>query len=138
MKGKKTSNTPGDGPSEPTLTRHVRPEESPISPKPGPRETSAPKTEKRSQIITKKLSFSIIRQPTPLQKEIPKVTSPILQIKAKDYNFVFDGNEVEKSTKRVETAAEIKEPSGDDIARHIIFMSASEEVKETIEAKKRL
>ncbi|MBW0590150.1 hypothetical protein O181_129865 [Austropuccinia psidii MF-1] len=46
-KGKRreqTSYTPGASPSEPTLPRHVRPEDSPISPTPGPRETSTPRT----------------------------------------------------------------------------------------------
>ncbi|MBW0589877.1 hypothetical protein O181_129592 [Austropuccinia psidii MF-1] len=35
----KTSYTPGASPSETTLPRHVRPEDSPISPTPGPRAT---------------------------------------------------------------------------------------------------
>ncbi|MBW0575559.1 hypothetical protein O181_115274 [Austropuccinia psidii MF-1] len=65
--------------------------------------------------------------------EIPKVTSPIVKIRAKDYNVVFDGNEVEKFIKRVEAAAEIEGASGEDIARQVIFISASEEVKEKIE-----
>ncbi|MBW0564902.1 hypothetical protein O181_104617 [Austropuccinia psidii MF-1] len=95
-KGKRreqTSYTPGASPSEPTLPRHVRPEDSPISPTPGPRATSTPKTEQRSQSIKEK-----------------------------------------KFIKRVEAAAEIEGASGEDIARQVIFMSASEEVKEKIEA----
>ncbi|MBW0515662.1 hypothetical protein O181_055377 [Austropuccinia psidii MF-1] len=41
---KSTSFTPGASPSEPTLPRHVRHEESPSSPTPGPRATSTPET----------------------------------------------------------------------------------------------
>ncbi|MBW0526954.1 hypothetical protein O181_066669 [Austropuccinia psidii MF-1] len=44
-----TSFTPGASPSEPTLPRHVRPSEAPISPKPRPRATSTPGTESRPQ-----------------------------------------------------------------------------------------
>ncbi|MBW0504492.1 hypothetical protein O181_044207 [Austropuccinia psidii MF-1] len=128
----KTSYTPGASLSEPTLPRHVRPEYSPISPTPGPRATSTPKTEQRSQSIPKKVSFSTSNHPSPLQKEIPKVTSPIVKIRAKDYNIFFDGNEVEKFIKRVEAAAEIEGASEEDIARQVIFMSASEEVKEKL------
>ncbi|MBW0543019.1 hypothetical protein O181_082734 [Austropuccinia psidii MF-1] len=128
------SYTPGASPSEPTLPRHVRPEDSPISPTPGPRATSTPKTEQRSQSIPKKVFLTTPNHPSILQKEIPKVTSPIVKIRATDCNIVFDGNEVEKFIKRVEAEAEIEGASGEDIARQVIFMSASEEVKEKIEA----
>ncbi|MBW0527485.1 hypothetical protein O181_067200 [Austropuccinia psidii MF-1] len=101
----KTFYTPGDSPSEPTLPRHVMPEDSPISPTPGPRATSTPKTKQKSQSMPKKVFLSTPKHPSPLQKEIPKVTSPIVKIRAKDYKLVFDGNEVEKSMKRVEAAA---------------------------------
>ncbi|MBW0568889.1 hypothetical protein O181_108604 [Austropuccinia psidii MF-1] len=109
-KGKRreqTSYTPGASPSEPSLPRHVRPEDSPISPTPGPGATSTPKTEQTSQIIPKKLFLSTPNHPIPLQNEIPK---------------------------RVEAAAEIEGASGEYIARKVIFMSASEEAKEKIEA----
>ncbi|MBW0571091.1 hypothetical protein O181_110806 [Austropuccinia psidii MF-1] len=94
-----TAYTPEASPSEPTLPRHVRPEESSISPTPGPRATSTPKTEQRSQSIPKKVFLTTPNYPTPLQKEIPKVTSAIVKIRAKEYNLVFDGNEVEKFIK---------------------------------------
>ncbi|MBW0583603.1 hypothetical protein O181_123318 [Austropuccinia psidii MF-1] len=129
----KTSYTLGASPTEPTLPRHVKPEDSPISPTPGPRETSTPKTEQRSQSIPKKFFLTTPNHPSRLQKEIPKVTSPIVKIRAKDYNLVFDGNEVEQFIKRVEAAAEIEGFSGEDMTRQVIFMSASEEVKEKIE-----
>ncbi|MBW0517833.1 hypothetical protein O181_057548 [Austropuccinia psidii MF-1] len=47
-KGKRresASYTPGASPNEPSLPRHVRLEESPISPTPGPRSNSNPATE---------------------------------------------------------------------------------------------
>ncbi|MBW0592624.1 hypothetical protein O181_132339 [Austropuccinia psidii MF-1] len=136
-KGKRREQTfykPGASPTEPTLPRHVRPEDSPISPTPVPRTTSTSKTEQRSPTITKKVFLTTPNHSSSLQKEIPKVTSPIVKIRAKDYILVFDGNEVEKFIKRVEEAAEIEGASGEDIARKVIFMSASEEVKEKIEA----
>ncbi|MBW0587883.1 hypothetical protein O181_127598 [Austropuccinia psidii MF-1] len=111
-----------------------RPEYSPKSPTPGPRGTSTPKTEQRLQIIPKKVFLSTPKYPSPLQKETPKVTFPIFRIRAKDYNLVFDGNEVEKFIKRVETEAEIEGASGEDIARQLLFMSASEELEGKIEA----
>ncbi|MBW0510054.1 hypothetical protein O181_049769 [Austropuccinia psidii MF-1] len=129
-----TSYTPGASPSEPSLPRHVRPEDSPISPTPGPRATSTPKKEQRSQSIPKKVSLTTPNHPCPLQKEIPKATSPIVKIRVKDYNLVFDSNEVENFIKRVEEEAEIEGASGEDIARQDISMSASEEGKEKIEA----
>ncbi|MBW0498731.1 hypothetical protein O181_038446 [Austropuccinia psidii MF-1] len=55
-------------------------------------------------------------------------------IRAKDYNIVFDGNEVETYIKRMEAAAEIEGASGEEIATQVIFMSAFEEVKAKIEA----
>ncbi|MBW0532625.1 hypothetical protein O181_072340 [Austropuccinia psidii MF-1] len=128
----KTSYTPGASPSEPTLPRHVRPEDSPISPTPSPRATSTPKTAQISQGIPIEVFWSIPSHLSPLQKEIPKVNSPIFKIRAKYYNFVFDGNEVEKFIKRIEAAAEIEGANGEDIAMKVIFMSVAEAVKEKI------
>ncbi|MBW0576478.1 hypothetical protein O181_116193 [Austropuccinia psidii MF-1] len=103
-----TSYTPGAIPSEPTLPRHVMPEDSPLSPTPGPRATSTPNTEQRSQSIPKKVFLTTPNHPSPF--------------------------EVEKFIKRVETEAEIEGASGEDIARQVISMSISEEGKEKIEA----
>ncbi|MBW0487010.1 hypothetical protein O181_026725 [Austropuccinia psidii MF-1] len=103
-----TSYTPGASPSEPMLPRHFRPEYSPISPTPGPRATSTPKTEKRSQSIPKKVSLTTPKHPSPLKKEIPKIMG---------------------------AEAEIEVASWEYIARQVIFISASEEVKEKMEAK---
>ncbi|MBW0569063.1 hypothetical protein O181_108778 [Austropuccinia psidii MF-1] len=95
-RGEQRSYTSGASPSEPTFPRHVRPEDSPISPTLGPRATSTPKKEQRSHSIPKKVFLATQNHPSPLQKEIPKVTSPIFKIRAKEYNLVFDRNEVEK------------------------------------------
>ncbi|MBW0476388.1 hypothetical protein O181_016103 [Austropuccinia psidii MF-1] len=108
--------TPGASPGEYTLPRHFRPEDSPILPTPGPRATSTPKTEKRSQSVPNKVYSSTPNHPSPLQQEIPEITSPIVKIRAKDYNHVFDGNEVENLS-RVKEAAIIERASREDIGR---------------------
>ncbi|MBW0498224.1 hypothetical protein O181_037939 [Austropuccinia psidii MF-1] len=136
-KGKRrgsTSYTPGGSPSEPTLPSHVRPEESPSSPTPGPRATSTPSTEARAQYIPRSVFVSTHTHPSPLQKEITRVEKPVAKIRAKDYNVIFYENEVEKIIKRVDAAAEIEGASGEYIARQFIFISASEGVKEKIES----
>ncbi|MBW0588259.1 hypothetical protein O181_127974 [Austropuccinia psidii MF-1] len=74
-KGKRrgsTSYTPGASPSEPSLPRHVRPEESPISPTPGPRATSTPATESRPSNIPRRVFVSTPTNPSPLQQAIPR------------------------------------------------------------------
>ncbi|MBW0508978.1 hypothetical protein O181_048693 [Austropuccinia psidii MF-1] len=93
-----------------------------------------PKQNKDHKVSQRKCFLSTPNHPSPLQKEIPKVTSPIVKRRAKDYNLVFDGNEVEKFIKRVEASAETEGASGEAIAREVIFISSSEEVKEKIEA----
>ncbi|MBW0558987.1 hypothetical protein O181_098702 [Austropuccinia psidii MF-1] len=115
-KGKRreqTSYIPGAIPSEPILPRHVRPEASPISP--GSREPSTPKTEERSQSIQKNIVFFTPDPQIPLPDKICKVTSPIFEIRAKDYNVDFAGNELEKFIKRVEAATEFEGASREDI-----------------------
>ncbi|MBW0489759.1 hypothetical protein O181_029474 [Austropuccinia psidii MF-1] len=70
-KGKRiqsTSFTLGASPSEPTLPRHVRPEESQSSPTPGPRATSTPEKEQRPQANQRREFFSTPTNPSPLQK----------------------------------------------------------------------
>ncbi|MBW0547627.1 hypothetical protein O181_087342 [Austropuccinia psidii MF-1] len=93
-KGKRrqsTSFTPGASPSEPTLPRHLRPEESPLSPKPGPRETSTPETEQRPQTHQRRAFFSTPKNPSPLQHQTFRQERPVVKIKAKDYNLNFNG-----------------------------------------------
>ncbi|MBW0555717.1 hypothetical protein O181_095432 [Austropuccinia psidii MF-1] len=74
-KGKRrqsTSFTPGASPNEPSLPRHVRPEESPISQTPGPRATSTPATESRPPNTPRRVFVSTPTNPSPLQQEIPR------------------------------------------------------------------
>ncbi|MBW0589889.1 hypothetical protein O181_129604 [Austropuccinia psidii MF-1] len=68
----KTSYTPGASPSEPSLPRHVRPEESTISPTPVPRAKSTPATESRPSNIAKRVLVLTPTNPSPLQQEIPR------------------------------------------------------------------
>ncbi|MBW0553946.1 hypothetical protein O181_093661 [Austropuccinia psidii MF-1] len=86
-KGKRreqASYTPGASPSEPTLPRHVGPEDSPISPTPGPRETSTPATDPRTQHIPRIDFVTTTDNPGPLQQKVPLQEIPVVKIKAKD------------------------------------------------------
>ncbi|MBW0576699.1 hypothetical protein O181_116414 [Austropuccinia psidii MF-1] len=105
---KQTSYTHGASPIEPTLPRHVRPEDSPISPKPGPRETSSPETEPRTQSIPRRVFVTIPNNPLPLQQKAPRQERPVVQIKVKYYNLNFDGEEVENFIKKVEIIEQIE------------------------------
>ncbi|MBW0561646.1 hypothetical protein O181_101361 [Austropuccinia psidii MF-1] len=86
-KGKNRSSiahTPGGSPSEPSLPRHVRPEESPSSLTPGPRATSTPATEARTQSIPRRVFVSTPTHPSPLNQGIPRVEKPVVKIRYKD------------------------------------------------------
>ncbi|MBW0590787.1 hypothetical protein O181_130502 [Austropuccinia psidii MF-1] len=96
-----TSYTPGDSPNEPSLPRHVRPEESPISPKPRPRATSTPAIESRPSNIPRRVFVLTPTHPSPLQQEIPRKERSVVKIKAKNYNLNFNGEEVEKFIKKL-------------------------------------
>ncbi|MBW0527418.1 hypothetical protein O181_067133 [Austropuccinia psidii MF-1] len=61
-----TPYTPGASPSESTLPRHVRPEDSQISPTPGPRATSTTATEPRTQNISRRGFVTTPNNPSPL------------------------------------------------------------------------
>ncbi|MBW0523436.1 hypothetical protein O181_063151 [Austropuccinia psidii MF-1] len=74
-----------------------------------------PKQKKDHIVSQRKYFLTTPNHPSPSKMEIPKVTFPIAKIRAKDYNLVFDGNEVEKFIKRVEAEAEIEGASGEDI-----------------------
>ncbi|MBW0486911.1 hypothetical protein O181_026626 [Austropuccinia psidii MF-1] len=103
-KGKRresTSYTPGASPNEPSLPRHVRPEESPISPTPGPRETSTPATESRPSNITRRFFVSTPTHPSPLKQEIPRKERSLVRVKAKNYNLNFNGEQAEKFIKKM-------------------------------------
>ncbi|MBW0468620.1 hypothetical protein O181_008335 [Austropuccinia psidii MF-1] len=71
-KGKRreqSSYTPGASPSELTLPRHVRTEDSPVYPTPGPRATSNPATEARAQDISRTIFVTTPNNPCPLQQK---------------------------------------------------------------------
>ncbi|MBW0480351.1 hypothetical protein O181_020066 [Austropuccinia psidii MF-1] len=59
--------------------------------------------------------------------------TPIVKIRAKDYNPWFDGREVERFIKKVENIAEIVGASGREIARKISFWTKDEEISYHIE-----
>ncbi|MBW0567153.1 hypothetical protein O181_106868 [Austropuccinia psidii MF-1] len=123
-KGKRrvsTSYTPGGSPSEPTLPRHVRPEESPSSPTPGPRATSTPATEPRPQTHQMRAFISTPTNPSPLQNQILRQERPFFKIKAKDYDLNFNGEEVEKFISKVERIAQIEGAREEDLAMHMAF-----------------
>ncbi|MBW0527179.1 hypothetical protein O181_066894 [Austropuccinia psidii MF-1] len=93
-KGNRTESTsyiPGAGTNEPSLPRHVRPEESPISPPPGPRAISTPATESRPPNTPRRGFVSTPAHPSPLQQQIPRKEISVVKIKAKNYNLNFKG-----------------------------------------------
>ncbi|MBW0549362.1 hypothetical protein O181_089077 [Austropuccinia psidii MF-1] len=132
-KNKSSSYTPQNSPLEEqtTLPRSFRPHGSP-SPYPRTMSTSTPYTEKRHSTLPRR--FNIPAQiPTPFHQEIPRNTTPIVKIRAKDYNLWFDGKDVERVIKKVENIAEMEGESGRDIAMQIEFWTKDEEISYHIE-----
>ncbi|MBW0507372.1 hypothetical protein O181_047087 [Austropuccinia psidii MF-1] len=85
-KGKRRSSTtytPGVSPSEPSLPRNFRPEESTLIPTPGPRATSTPATDARNTSIPRRVFVSTPTHPSPLYQEITRVEKPVVKIRAK-------------------------------------------------------
>ncbi|MBW0573611.1 hypothetical protein O181_113326 [Austropuccinia psidii MF-1] len=136
-KGKRrgsTSYTPGASPSEPSLPRHFRPEESPISPTPVPRETSTPATESRPSNIPRIVFVLTPTHPSPLQQEIPRKERSVVKIKAKNSNLNFNGEEVEKFIKKIERIAQIEGATEEDLAMQMAFWTTDSKISDTIEA----
>ncbi|MBW0594191.1 hypothetical protein O181_133906, partial [Austropuccinia psidii MF-1] len=136
-KGKRresTSYTPGASPNEYSLPRHVRPEESPISPTPGPRATSTPATESRPSNIPRKVFVSTPTHPSPLQQEIPRIETSVVNVKAKNYNLNFNGEEVEKFFKKIERIPQIEGATEEDLAMQMAFRTTDSKISDTIEA----
>ncbi|MBW0578875.1 hypothetical protein O181_118590 [Austropuccinia psidii MF-1] len=135
MEGKKKSSsyTTQNSPLEEqtTLPRSFRQHGS-SSPYPRPLATSTPYTEQRPNTLPRRVNISS-QIPTPLHQEIPRNTTPIVKIRAKDYNLWFDGKDVERFIKKVENIAEIEGASGRDIARQIAFWTKDEEISYHIE-----
>ncbi|MBW0504431.1 hypothetical protein O181_044146 [Austropuccinia psidii MF-1] len=61
--------------------------------------TSTPYTEQRQSTLPRRVNISS-QMPTPLHQEIPRNTTPIVKIRAKDYNLWFDGKDVERFIKQ--------------------------------------
>ncbi|MBW0553819.1 hypothetical protein O181_093534 [Austropuccinia psidii MF-1] len=97
-----TSFTPGASPSEPSLCRHVRPEESPISPTAPPRATSTPATDSRPSNFPRRDFVSTPTNPSELQEDIPRNKRSVVRIKAKNFDLNFNGQEVETFIKKIE------------------------------------
>ncbi|MBW0567841.1 hypothetical protein O181_107556 [Austropuccinia psidii MF-1] len=127
-------NTPGNSPSESTLPRHIRPEDSPISPTPGPRATSTPETNPRINNIPRRAFVSTPNNPSPLQQQVLKQERPVVKIKAKDYNLNFNGEEVEKFIKKVERIAQIEGATDEDLAMQMAFWTTDPRISDAIEA----
>ncbi|MBW0592979.1 hypothetical protein O181_132694 [Austropuccinia psidii MF-1] len=94
--------------------------------------TSTPYTEQRPSTLPRRVNISS-QIPTPLHQEIPRNSTPIVKIRAKDYNLWFDGKDVERFIKKVENIAEIEGASGRDISRQIAFWTKDEEISYHIE-----
>ncbi|MBW0581490.1 hypothetical protein O181_121205, partial [Austropuccinia psidii MF-1] len=124
-----TSFPPGASPSEPSLPKHVRPEESPISPTPGPRAT-----ESRPSNIPRRVFVSTPTNPSPLQQEIPRKERSVVKSKAKNYNLNFNGQEVEKSIKKIEKIAQIEGETEEDLAMQMEFWTTYSKISDAIEA----
>ncbi|MBW0557222.1 hypothetical protein O181_096937 [Austropuccinia psidii MF-1] len=131
---KSTSFTPGASPSEPSLPRHVRPEESPISPTPGPRATSTPAKESRQSNTPRRVFVSSPKNPSPLQQEIPRKERSVVKIKAKNYNLNFNGEEVEKFIKKIERIAQIEGATEEDQAMQMAFCTTDSKISDAIAA----
>ncbi|MBW0490745.1 hypothetical protein O181_030460 [Austropuccinia psidii MF-1] len=121
-------------PSEPTLTRHVRPEESPSSPTTGPRDPSTPATEPRPQNHQRRAFLTTPTNPSPLQHQVLRQERPVVLIKAKDYNLNFKGEEVERFFRKLERIAQIEGAREEDLAMRMAFWTTDSKLSDAIEA----
>ncbi|MBW0583293.1 hypothetical protein O181_123008 [Austropuccinia psidii MF-1] len=127
-------NTPGNSPSEPTLPRNIRPEDSPISPTPGPRATSTPETNPRINNIPRRAFVSTPNNPSPLQQKLLKKERPVVKIKAKYYNLNYNGEEVEKCIKKAKRIAQIEGETDEDLAMQMAFWITDPRISDDLEA----
>ncbi|MBW0495886.1 hypothetical protein O181_035601 [Austropuccinia psidii MF-1] len=88
--------------------------------------TSKPYTEQRQSTLPRRENISA-QIPTPLPQEIPINTTPIVKIRAKDYNLWFDGKDVEIFINKIELESER------DLARKGAFCPKDEEISYHIE-----
>ncbi|MBW0500417.1 hypothetical protein O181_040132 [Austropuccinia psidii MF-1] len=115
------SSTPAGSPSEPTSPRHVRPEESPSSSTPGPRDKSPPETEPRPKPHQRRVFSSTPTNPSPLQHQILREERPVVKIKGKDHNLSSNGEKVEKFIRKFERIAQIQGSREEDLETQIAF-----------------
>ncbi|MBW0586875.1 hypothetical protein O181_126590 [Austropuccinia psidii MF-1] len=94
--------------------------------------TTTPYTEQRQNTLPRRVNIPS-QIPTPSHQEIPRNTTPIVKIRAKDYSLWFHGKDVETFIKKLENIAEIEAASGKDIARQIAFWTKDEESSYHIE-----
>ncbi|MBW0561705.1 hypothetical protein O181_101420 [Austropuccinia psidii MF-1] len=128
------SYTPGGNPSEPTLPRHVRPEESPSSPTPGPRAASTPATEPSLQRNKRGAFFSAPTYPSPLQHQILRRERQVVKIKAKYYNLNLNLEEVKKFISKVERMAQIEGSREEDLLMEMSFWTSDSKISDDVEA----
>ncbi|MBW0464844.1 hypothetical protein O181_004559 [Austropuccinia psidii MF-1] len=88
---------------------------------------STPYTEQRQNTLPRRVNISS-PIPTSSHQEIPRNTTPIVKIRAKDYNMWFDGKDLERFINKFENIAEIEGASGREIARQIEFWTKDEEI----------
>ncbi|MBW0537030.1 hypothetical protein O181_076745 [Austropuccinia psidii MF-1] len=120
--------------SKPLLPRNFRPEDYPISPTLGPRETSTPATEPRTQNIPRGAFVTTPNAPIPLQKQVLRQERPFFKIKEKDYNPNFDVEEVEKCFRKVEIIAKIKGETDEEQAMKMTFWTTEPRMSDAIGA----
>ncbi|MBW0507147.1 hypothetical protein O181_046862 [Austropuccinia psidii MF-1] len=125
-------NTPGNSPSEKTLPRHIRPEESPISPTHESRETSTPETEQKIKNAPRAFVF-IPNKPSPLQQKFLNQERPVVKTKAKDYNINFNGEELEEIIKKVQIIPQIEGAKDEDLAIQMEFRTTDPKVSDATE-----
>ncbi|MBW0504929.1 hypothetical protein O181_044644 [Austropuccinia psidii MF-1] len=132
-KNRSSSYTPQNSPLEEqtTLPRAFRKHGSP-SAYPRPMDISTTYTQQRENTLQRRINISA-KIPSSFHQEIPRNTTPIVKIRAKDYNMWFDGKDAERFIKKVKNIAEIEGESGKDIARKIAFWTKYEEISYHIE-----
>ncbi|MBW0539417.1 hypothetical protein O181_079132 [Austropuccinia psidii MF-1] len=132
-KRKESIFTAENSPMEETtsMPKIFRQEGSP-SPFPRPMASSTPFNSQRPNTPPKRVNIHA-EDSSPLQQEIPRNNTPIVKIRPKDYNLLFDGKEVKKFIKRVENIAEIEGAGGRDLARQISFWTKDQEISYHIE-----
>ncbi|MBW0513699.1 hypothetical protein O181_053414 [Austropuccinia psidii MF-1] len=111
-----------------------RPEDSPISPTPGPRATTTPVTEPRAQSIPRRVFINTPNNPSPLPQKASRQERPVVNIKAKHYNINFDGEEVERFIRKVERIAQIEGETDEYLAMKMAFWTTETRISDSIEA----